>query len=231
MRPLQAGSVRDDAVLERQQRVLRQRLPSARGNELLHAGNEAVQRAGQVSQEREHRRTLQVVFHQREAHHVQAEVGRHGIRDDRLVQPVHVDGPAGLRHLVQTLRAAPTGYRLLRLQQAPVLQPPKRRVQRTGAGLVDASGRRVEHLFQPVPRPRLAGDEPEQHLLEIGERTPGRVGWCHFLFQWVVSTYILWVGGNHVPATPMPGRRRPWTRLRRLTREPECTLASGSSTS
>jgi hypothetical protein len=65
----------------------------------------------------------QLVFHQREAHHVQAKIGCDGSRDDRLAEPLQVDGTAGWCHVMQAHRAAPAGHLLLRAQQATALQP------------------------------------------------------------------------------------------------------------
>jgi hypothetical protein len=128
-----------DPVLQRQQRVLAQR-PLPRGGELFHPRDEPVQGIAQVRQERDHLGALQVILHQREAHQVLPEFRRHRLRDHRPPEPLQVHRQAGVGHLIQTLRATPAGHLLLRAQQAALLQPPKRRVQRTRAGLVHARG-------------------------------------------------------------------------------------------
>jgi hypothetical protein len=126
-------------VLYRQQRMLPQSaLP--RGGELLHPPNEPVQGIAQIRQERNHLGALQVVLHQREAHQVLAQLRPHRFRGDRLTEPLQVHRLAGFCHLVKAQRAAPAGYLLLGVQQATLLQPPQRRVQRARAGLVHARG-------------------------------------------------------------------------------------------
>jgi hypothetical protein len=164
-------------MLQRQHRVLAQhRLP--RGDELFHPPNEPVQSIAQVGQERDHLGTLQIVLHQREAHQVLSELGPHRLRHHRLPEPLQEHRQPGLGQLVQAQRPAPAGHPLLGVQQAALLQPPQRRVKSTRAGLVHTRGREAEHLFQPVPGPRLVGDDAEQHMLEVGQRTPGHAGKC-----------------------------------------------------
>jgi hypothetical protein len=150
----------------------------AGGDVLLHAGDEGFVGLGEVAEEGQHGLARQVVLHQGEAHQVQAKVIADGGRDDGLAQPLHVDAPAGVGDVVHALGAA-AGGDLLGPQQAPGLQPAQRRVQRARAGLENAGRRGSEHLFQPVSGARLAVDDAEQDLLEVGQRPGGRATWCH----------------------------------------------------
>ena len=128
-----------DPVLQRQLRVLAQH-PLPRGGELFHPRDEPVQRTAQVRQERDHLGALQVLLHQREAHQVLPEVRRHRLRDHRPPKPLQMHRQAGVGHAIHAQRAAAAGHLRLRAQQAALLQPPKRRIQRTRAGLVHARG-------------------------------------------------------------------------------------------
>ena len=166
--PVQAGAVDGDAVLDGELGVRFVGL-DAGGEVVLHGGHEGVQRVFQVFEEGSDGGAGQAVLHQGEAHQVQAEVGTDGGRDDRLAQPVHVGGVAGVGHVVHALSAA-AGGDLLGPEEAAGLQAAQRRVQRARAGLVNAGRRGVEHLLQPVPGARLAVDDTEQDLLEVGQR-------------------------------------------------------------
>jgi len=139
--------------------------------ESLQPGGERGERVFELAQELEHLFPRDHVFHHHEAHEVQAEITRGRGRFDGHAEPGQVGRPAGLRRLVHATmpgRIAIPGQ-CRRQDQAFCLQAAQRRVQRPGAGLVDAHRRSCEDPLEVVAGRRRPADQAEQHVLERGE--------------------------------------------------------------
>jgi hypothetical protein len=109
---------------------------------LVQLRGERPERIGEVCQECEHLLAREQVLHHHEAHEVEAEVTRDRGRLYRGAQPARagcLPGPGGLVDAAVPGRLVILAGPGLSLDQAPELQAAQRRIQRTGAGLVDSS--------------------------------------------------------------------------------------------
>jgi hypothetical protein len=120
--------VYQDAVPQRQQRVLAGQVAAGPGDIDFQALDELLKRVDQAGQEREHLRPRRRLLHEGETHQVQRQVVPHAVRPDGLPDPGQVLGQAGLGGMPDLAVTPPGRHTGLRPEQSALLQPAQRRI-------------------------------------------------------------------------------------------------------